>query len=84
MGWEKIGFVIASEYRKNILIHLKERPKTPKQLSEEMKIYLSHVSTTLKELTKLKIVECLTPELNKGRLYRLTREGEKIVEELEK
>ena len=80
LDWRKYGYVISSGYRKKVILGLTQGPKTPKQLSMDTKLYLSHVSHTLKELSSLSIVTCLTPELRRGRVYRLTDDGTEIAE----
>ena len=74
-----LGFVLASEYRKKVMVALGEKPNTPSAISEKTKIYPSHISNTLNELVEKKLVVCLTPKLKKGRLYDLTKEGKKIL-----
>lgn len=82
VDWKKYGFVIASKYRTKIVLSLLAGPKNPKKLSEETKLYLSHVSFTLKELSKKDIAECLTPGLKRGRIYALTSEGKELAEKI--
>jgi predicted transcriptional regulator len=77
-----LGFVLASDYRKKIMLSLQDRPLTPSIISEKTSLYPSHVSLTLSELVEKKLVVCLTPKLRKGRLYELTSEGKKIVKNL--
>lgn len=67
--WEKVAFVRASKYRKQILDALSE-PKTPTELAKITGQNVSHISRTLKELQKKKLVKCLTPNLRKGKLYK--------------
>ena len=55
---------------------------TPTEIYEKVSIPTSHISTTLKELTNKNLVICLTPKLRKGRLYDLTKEGRKLIEQL--
>lgn len=78
MDWKKYGFLISSDYRKKVVISLTEGPLTPKQIAVKTGLYLSHVSHTLKELSSLNIVTCLTPELKRGRIYELTSDGKEI------
>lgn len=78
--WKKLGFVIAGKYRTAVIKTLKEGPRTPKMISEEIDLYLSHVSKTLRELADIGLVECLTPNLRRGRLYALTDGGKKVAE----
>lgn len=77
-----LGFVLASEYRKKVMIVLQNKPTTPSIISDETKIYPSHISNTLSELVEKKLVVCLTPKLKKGRLYELTVNGKKILKKL--
>lgn len=42
-----------------------------------------HISKVLGELKAHELVECINPEVRKGRLYRLTDKGEKVTENLE-
>jgi predicted transcriptional regulator len=83
MDWTKYGFVVSSSYRQKVVLSLKRYPKTPKQVSSELKLHLSHVSLTIKELCEIGIVENLTPELRKGKVYQLTTAGEEIAKALE-
>lgn len=73
---------MASEYRQKIMLSLKEKPLTPVAMAEKTELHTSHVSNTLAELTKEKLVVCLTPKLRKGRLYELTPTGKKILNNL--
>lgn len=82
MIWNKLGFVLASKYRKDIVLRLKERPKTPKELAKETSLQLSNVSSTLKDLRNENIVECLTPKQVKGKLYGLTNDGKRLINKL--
>lgn len=54
----------------------------PIEIAKENDIPLSHVSNTLAELLKKDLVVCLTPELKKGRLYDLTKEGRSVLKNL--
>jgi len=80
--WEKYGFVIASDYRRKIVVCLLDGPKTPKQLATETGLYLSHVSKTLKELSDIEMVECLTHELRRGKVYAVKNEGKEVAEKV--
>ncbi len=73
---------MASKYRQNVLFALHEKSMTPSMISKKTKIYPSHVSMTLNELTGKKLIECLTPELRKGKLYVLTDIGTTILKKL--
>lgn len=78
-----MGYVLASTYRKKVISALKEEALTPNTVSEKSGLYPSHVSQTLSELTKKKLVVCLTPKLKKGRLYELTSDGRNVLKHIE-
>ena len=78
--WELAGKVNASSYRIKILSSLSESPKTPTQLSKELDIKMSHISRTLTELVDLKLIESLTPEIRKSKLYQISKLGKEILE----
>ena len=80
MDVDKLAWVKASNYRKDVLCSLDEEARTPKEISENTDYYLSHVSSTLSDLKSKELVECLTPNRRKGKLYTLTEEGREIRE----
>ena len=75
-----LGFVKCSKYRIKTLKTLKEYPKIPSEIANELEIDQKHISATLKQLRENGLVECINPEVRKGRLYRLTERGEKLFE----
>jgi predicted transcriptional regulator len=77
--WKKIGYILASTYRRKIILALKDRPLTPKQLSQICGIRIGHISNILKGLKEQNLVKCLNPSARKGRLYAITEEGETIL-----
>jgi predicted transcriptional regulator len=82
MSWEDYSFVIASTYRRRILLALESDPKTPTQIALETKIHKGNVSKILGELRKKELVECITPDVRKARLYRLTTKGKEVVRKI--
>jgi len=84
VDWKKYGYVISSNYRKKVLDSLQKSPKTPKQIAAETNLYLSHVSKTLNELVSFQIAVCLTPELKRGRIYELTKDGKEIAKYIDR
>jgi predicted transcriptional regulator len=82
MNWERYGYVVASNYRKKIILLLAKGEKTPAQLAAEAGMYISHVCATLSDLTGKGLVKCLTPELRRGKIYSLTSEGKEVYEKL--
>jgi predicted transcriptional regulator len=82
--WNDYGFVLASEYRKIIIQVLAKKPKTPKQIADETKYNLSHVSRSIRQLEDRGLIKCLTPNRRKGKLYGLTDDGVKVFNRLYK
>jgi predicted transcriptional regulator len=80
--WEKLGFIKASSHRQQILASLNVRPLTPKELSKNLDIHLSQVTRNLREMEQRELVYCLTPNLRKGRIYRISEEGKKLLSQL--
>ena len=76
--WGECSYIIRAKNRRRVFLAL-ETPKTPTQLSDELKIHLSHVSRALGELESMKLVVCLTPTEKVGRIYMLTKKGRKVL-----
>ena len=55
----------------------------PTQIARNSDIRPYHISKVLAELKAHELVECINPEVRKGRLYRLTDYGDKVVKNLE-
>ena len=81
--WQDVSFIVSSNYRKKVLESL-ENPKTPSKISKELNINIAHISRALNELMDKKLVECLTPNSNKGKLFVITKRGKEILEESKK
>jgi predicted transcriptional regulator len=81
--WQSYGQVVASKYRRGIILTLYSRPMTPTEISKEMGVKVSHISRSLHELVQKQTVVCLTPTRKKGRVYSLTKKGRKIAKILQ-
>ena len=55
----------------------------PSQIAKDSEIRTNHISKVLSELKAHELVECINPEVRKGRLYRLTDLGKLIVKKIE-
>lgn len=53
--------------------------KIPSAIARDSGIRTNHISKVLSELKSHDLVECINPEVRKGRLYRLTDKGKKII-----
>lgn len=79
----EISYVQISTYRTKVMKSLYEDVKIPTIIARDSGIKTNHISKVLSELKAHELVECINPEVRKGRLYRLTDKGEKITEKLE-
>ena len=80
---DKFKYVARSTYRVKVLKYLKTDVKMPKQIANDSGILTNHISNVLRQLKEKDIVECINPEVRKGRLYRLSDEGLDILNRLE-
>lgn len=75
----KRGYVEVSTYRKRVLKAIGEDVKIPTQIAKDSGIRTNHISKTLSELKKENLATCINEEAKKGRLYKLTPLGIKIL-----
>ena len=80
--WELVSFA-KSKTRKSCLEALESGPKTPSFIVKSSDEHLSHISRALSELEKKELVECLTPDLNKNRIYQITLKGKEVLKKLD-
>jgi len=83
---KQVGFIKRGKNRKKVFINL-DKPMMPSELV--MKIYKSNsntyfnlISRALAELKDKKLVEVINPEDRTGRIYRRTKEGEKVSKQI--
>lgn len=79
----ELSYVQISTYRTKVMKSLDDDVKMPTQIAETSGIRTNHISNVLRQLKEHELVECINPEVKKGRLYRLTGDGKKIVENIE-
>ena len=79
----EISYVEISSYRKKVMKSLDGEVLIPTQIARNSEIRPNHISKVLAELKAHELVECINPEVRKGRLYRLTDKGDEIVKNLE-
>ena len=77
-----VDYVKRSQYRSKILKSLVDDAKMPSQIARDTGIVQNHISNSLRQLKEHELVECINPEVRKGRLYRLTENGEEIVDKI--
>lgn len=74
----EISYVQISKYRTKVMKSLDGEVKIPTDIANDSGIRTNHISKVLSELKAHELVECINPEVSKGRLYRLTDKGEKV------
>ncbi|MHB8568422.1 MAG: winged helix-turn-helix domain-containing protein [Nitrososphaerales archaeon] len=82
MTLDSLDFVISSDTRLRILSFLSKGSGTPTQLAKEVQKHLSHISRALRELESKDLVICPSPINSKPRVYYLTTEGDKVMQEI--
>lgn len=84
MDNEIIEFVKRSQYRQRVLTSLDGNVLMPTEIAKRSDIKTNHVSKVLSELRNKELIELINPEIKKGRLYRLTDDGNVIISILKK
>ena len=77
-----IHHVNKSSYRVKVINTLENYPKIPKDIAADCGILQNHISNVLTELSNLGLIVCINPEVKKGRVYRLTEDGEEMLSKL--
>ena len=84
MDMKIFGYIIASQYRINVLKNLREHEvNIPSKIAKECGIRQNHISKVLNDLKNKDLIVCLNPELKKGRIYKLTETGKKLIDYME-
>lgn len=78
-----IEYVNRSQCRLKVMKCLDSEVKIPSEIANDTEIFQNHISNTLRQLKEHELIECINPEVKKGRLYRLTDKGDELVKNLE-
>ena len=79
---EKIDYVKRFQYRLKAIKSL-DSSKYASEISNKTGIIPNHISNVLRQLREHDLVECINPEVKKGRLYRLTDKGKIVIENID-
>lgn len=75
------AYVKISSYREKVITALAGvNSLMPMEIAEETGIMKNHISKVLAELKDKDLIQCINPEVRKGKIYRLTSKGEVIGE----
>ena len=80
---KEMSYIEISKYRTKVMKALEDDVKIPSQIAKDSEIRQNHISKVLSELRAHELVECINPEVRKGRLYRLTDKGNELVKNIE-
>ena len=81
--WAIVGYLEVSSARKKTIQAIgNEEYKFPSNISKETGLTSSQVSNALRDLKNKELVICLNESVTKGRLYKCTDLGLKILEKL--
>ena len=75
----EMSYVNISKYRTKVMKSLDGEVLIPSQIAKNSGIRTNHISKVLGELKAHELVECINPEVRKGRLYRLTEKGDELI-----
>lgn len=81
MDEDELSYILKSRIRFHIIISLKDKNKTPKELCSN-KYYITHISSNLKDLVKKGYVFCLNPNDRKNKKFGLTNKSKKLIKYL--
>lgn len=79
---DKVKYVNNSSYRVKVVKSLGKKAMMPTQIAHDSGILPNHISNVLRQLRENEIVECINPDVRKGRLYRLSEDGVKVFKEI--
>ena len=77
-----LSFILRGKNRITVLKTISKDEVISAQIEEETKMYKSHVSRTLKELRKKKLIKCVNPKDRSFKFYQITNLGKKVLEEI--
>lgn len=80
----KVSFVRLSKHRVKILELLESSMMMPSEIRKYDNLSYTHLSRYLNSLKKEGLILCLNEESKKGRYYKITPEGEKVLEFIKK
>lgn len=78
-----LKYVNRSKYRVRTVKAIGNKVKMPKEIAQDSGILQNHISNVLRQLKEKDVVECLNPDMRKGRLYRLSENGLDILDKIE-
>ncbi len=85
MEIDEINFILRGSRRRKILKKLENiSGKNISYISKELKLSITNVSKTIKELEKNNYVICENPKKYHYKMYKLTKKGKSVLFEIKK
>ena len=75
---KEIDYVKNSTYRTKVIMSLDDKVKISSEIANDAGILQNNIYNTIRQLKEHELIECINPEVKKGKLYRLTEKGKKI------
>lgn len=75
-------YIKQSSHRTKVLRSIGEDVLKPSDITHETEIHINNVSRSLKQMKEKNLVYLINPESKKGRLYKLTEDGKKVLRNL--
>lgn len=82
MDWNDYSFVMRSKLRLSILENIKDKPKTPTQLKNELNQSITLISRYLSQLKRRGLITCLTEGERMWKLFAISEKGKEILAEV--
>ena len=82
--WDLISFITGSKVRFRILTQLNKSKDTPTEISRKLDLHISAVSRALSELLENNLIDCLTDERKKFKIYEISKRGKEILDKIHK
>ena len=79
-----LSYILRAKNRREVLLILAKEKLIPAQVMRRTKMYESHVSRTLKELSDKKLIVCENPNERRFRFYKATKFGVIIAKKVDK
>ncbi|GAA5819198.1 MAG: conserved hypothetical protein [Methanobrevibacter sp. CfCl-M3] len=74
-------FILKSEIRFYILISIKNKNKTPTELTKNNKYHITHISYNLKKLEEKEYIKCVNPNNRKNKQFSISTKGKEVLKQ---
>ncbi len=82
--WDLVSACLAANRKARVLKALEEGPLDQRRIAFKANLERSNARKAVLALCRLQLVECLTPDRPRSRIYQLTPFGRRVLEEVRK